>query len=280
MGRSVRRVTTPGPSPWTDLDRPPLSAARLQRALVEPGGWRRVDVVSATESTNADVVAAARAGEPAGLVVVAEEQRAGRGRLDRRWEAPPRAAVLLSVLLRPTPPPSAWLLLPLVAGLAVVEATRAVAHVPATLKWPNDVMAGADKLGGILVQSVDSAVVVGIGLNVSLRADELPVPTATSLALVGGVIDREALTKEVLRALRRRYDDWTTARGAAESVLPAYREVCDTIGRDVRVELPMGDNVNGRARSVDDIGRLVVDLDDGTTREFTVGDVVHVRSGA
>lgn len=280
MGRSVRRVTTPGPSPWTDLDRPPLSAARLQRALVEPGGWRRVDVVSATESTNADVVAAARAGEPAGLVVVAEEQRAGRGRLDRRWEAPPRAAVLLSVLLRPTPPPSAWLLLPLVAGLAVVEATRAVAHVPATLKWPNDVMAGADKLGGILVQSVDSAVVVGIGLNVSLRADELPVPTATSLALVGGVIDREALTKEVLRALRRRYDDWTTARGAAESVLPAYREVCDTIGRDVRVELPMGDNVHGRARSVDDIGRLVVDLDDGTTREFTVGDVVHVRSGA
>lgn len=273
-------MTTPGPSPWTDLDRPPLSAARLQRALVEPGGWRRVDVVSATESTNADVVAAARAGEPAGLVVVAEEQRAGRGRLDRRWEAPPRAAVLLSVLLRPTPPPSAWLLLPLVAGLAVVEATRAVAHVPATLKWPNDVMAGADKLGGILVQSVDSAVVVGIGLNVSLRADELPVPTATSLALVGGVIDREALTKEVLRALRRRYDDWTTARGAAESVLPAYREVCDTIGRDVRVELPMGDNVHGRARSVDDIGRLVVDLDDGTTREFTVGDVVHVRSGA
>jgi len=232
--------------------------------------------VASTGSTNVDLVAAAHAGEAAGLVLVAEEQRAGRGRLDRRWEAPARSALLLSALLRPTPAPSTWNLLPFVAGVAVAEAVRAVARVDAVLKWPNDVMVAGRKLGGILVQAADSAVVVGIGVNVSVRVDELPVPTATSIAIEGGVADREALTKEVLRALRRRYDRWSAARGAAEGVLPAYREICATIGRDVRVELPAGEAVEGRAVEVDDLGRLVVTTGDGEQR-FSVGDVLHVR---
>jgi BirA family transcriptional regulator, biotin operon repressor / biotin---[acetyl-CoA-carboxylase] ligase len=254
-----------------------LSALRLQRALVEPGGWRRVEVVSATGSTNGDVCAAARAGEPAGLVLIAEEQSSGRGRLDRSWQAPPRSALLMSVLLRPTPPPSTWTLLPLVAGLAVVEAVRGVSQLPAALKWPNDVMVRDRKLGGILVQLVDSAVVVGLGLNVSIREGELPVASATSIGIEGGISDREALAKEVLRALRRRFDTWTRARGEATAVLPMYREVCSTIGRQVRVELPAGGAVEGVARDVDDAGRLLLRADDGE-RVFTVGDVVHVRA--
>lgn len=248
----------------------------MQRALVEPGGWRRVDIVTSTGSTNADLVAAARAGEAAGLVLIAEEQSSGRGRLDRSWQAPARSALLMSVLLRPTPAPSAWTLLPLLAGLAVVEAVRSVAQLPATLKWPNDVMIADRKLGGILVQLVDSAVVVGLGLNVSIREPELPVSTATSIAIAGGVTDREALAKEVLRALRRRYDAWTGAGGEASAVLPMYREVCATIGRAVRVDLPTDGAIEGIAHDVDDAGRLVLRTDDGE-RAFTVGDVVHVR---
>src|SRR5207245_10110877 len=124
---------------------------------------------------------------------------------DPSWEGPARSSLLVSVLLRPEPGPGTWTLLPFVAGVAVAEAVRAVGALSAELKWPNDVLVDDRKLGGILVERVDSAVVIGIGLNVSLRAGELPVPTATSVALAGGVAAREALAKEVLRALARRY---------------------------------------------------------------------------
>ena len=263
-------------SPWSDLERPPLSAARLRRGLVADGPWRDLEVVGRTASTNADVVARARAGEPPGLVVIAEEQTAGRGRLDRTWQAPARSSLLVSVLLRPEPAPATWTLLPFVAGVAVAEAVRGVAALNAELKWPNDVLVEGRKLGGILVERVDTAVVVGIGVNVSLRAGELPVPTATSVALAGGVADREVLAKEVLRAFARRYDSWQAAGGASSSILPAYREICATIGWNVTVQLPGGESVKGLVSAVDDTGRLVVMSDDGTT-SVSAGDVVHVR---
>jgi BirA family transcriptional regulator, biotin operon repressor / biotin---[acetyl-CoA-carboxylase] ligase len=277
MRRSVRRVPDREPSsPWSDLERPPLSVARLRRGLVAGGPWRQLDVVARTSSTNADVSARARAGEPGGYVLIAEEQTAGRGRLDRTWVAPARSSLLMSVLLRPDSPPAGWTLLPFIAGVAVAEAVRAVTSLSAELKWPNDVLVGDRKLGGILVERVDSAVVVGIGLNVSLRAGELPVPIATSVALAGGVADREVLAKEVLRALARRYDIWQAAGGASSSILPAYREICATIGWTVTVELPGGESVDGLVTAVDDTGRLVVMSDDGAT-SVSAGDVVHVR---
>ena len=263
-------------SPWSDLERPPLSVASLRRALVADGPWRELEVVGLTASTNADVSARARAGEPAGLVLIAEEQTAGRGRLDRSWQAPPRSSLLLSVLMRPASPPSTWTLLPFVAGVAVAEAVRAVGELPAVLKWPNDVLVEGRKLGGILVERVDSAAVVGIGLNVSLRTGELPVPTATSVALAGGVADRETLAKEVLRALARRYDAWQAGGGASSAILPAYREICATIGWTVTVQLPGGESVDGLVSAVDDSGRLVVMSADGATA-VSAGDVVHVR---
>jgi len=265
-------------SPWTDLERPPLSQQRLRRALVDSGPWRRLNVVGATTSTNADVAASARAGEAAGFVLVAEEQTAGRGRLDRRWLAPARSGLLLSVLLRPQPPASTWPLLPFVAGVAVAEAVRSVAGLPAKLKWPNDVLIADRKLGGILTERVEDAVVVGIGVNVSLRVDELPTDQATSVAVAGGVTDREALLKEVLRALARRYDTWHDADGAASAILPVYRDICATIGEAVVAHLPGGQQVDGTVRAVDDDGRLAIETVDGT-RLVSAGDVVHVRPG-
>jgi BirA family biotin operon repressor/biotin-[acetyl-CoA-carboxylase] ligase len=268
----------PPASPWSDLDRPPLSAVRLRRAAVDSGLWRDVEVVERTQSTNADIGARARAGEAAGLVLFAEEQSAGRGRLDRRWEAPARSSLLLSCLLRPAPPTGTWTLLPFVCGVAVAEAVRAVGGLDADLKWPNDVLVGGRKLGGILVERVESAVVLGIGVNVSLRDSELPVPGATSVALAGGVADREMLGKEVLRALARRYATWSDADGAPEAILPAYREICATIGRVVTVHLPGGEQVSGRVAAVDDGGRLVLVRPDGAQSAVSAGDVVHVRA--
>ncbi len=141
----------------------------LRRAVVRPGGlWRAVEVTAATGSTNADLLDRAAAGAPEGVVLAAEEQRAGRGRLGRVWVSPPRAALTFSLLVRPhaiAPARRGWL--PLLAGVAVAAAVRAVAGVDARLKWPNDVLAGPAKLGGILAEAAGDAVVVGIGLNVS-----------------------------------------------------------------------------------------------------------------
>src|SRR5262249_56785789 len=164
---------------------------------------------------------------------------------------PPRSSVLLSVLLRPTTSLVTWTLLPLLTGVAVVEAVRAVARADAVLKWPNDLLVDGRKLGGILVERVDDAVAIGLGLNVSTRADELPDgANATSLALAGGGTDREPLVMEILRALRRRVDAWQDAGGAPDAVLPAYREICATIGTHVRIELPGGNVVEGIADGV------------------------------
>jgi BirA family transcriptional regulator, biotin operon repressor / biotin---[acetyl-CoA-carboxylase] ligase len=272
------------PGRWTDLDRPPLSAARLNSALcrgaaARGGLWREIRVVDETGSTNADVRAAVESGAAEGLVVVAERQSAGRGRLERQWESPARAGVLMSLLLRPTVPAGRLPLLPLLTGVAVVEAVRAIAELPAMVKWPNDVLVDGRKLGGVLVErTADGSVVVGIGVNVSTRPEELPVPTGTSIRMAGGVVERESLVKEMLRAFERRYAAFSEAAGAPESVLAAYREVCDTIGRVVEVQLPGGASARGVAATVDDSGMLVVHGSDGVEQTWSAGDVVHVRA--
>jgi BirA family transcriptional regulator, biotin operon repressor / biotin---[acetyl-CoA-carboxylase] ligase len=267
-------------SPWRDLDRPPLREAALRTALVaDDGVWTDLRVVAQTGSTNADVAAAARSGAPAGLVVVAEEQTAGRGRADRTWQAPLRSGIAVSVLLRPSAPRETWSWLPLVAGLAVAGPVAALSGLELGLKWPNDVLVGDRKLAGLLAEVVDDAVVLGIGLNVSVREDELPVPTATSLAVEGSqVVDREPVLRAVLRDLARRYTALEDCHGdaAAAGLHDDYRAACTTVGRAVRVTLP-GDRVlDGDAVDVDSSGRLVVRTEAGT-EALAAGDVVHVR---
>jgi BirA family transcriptional regulator, biotin operon repressor / biotin---[acetyl-CoA-carboxylase] ligase len=248
---------------YRDLDRPPLQPAALRRDLA-PDGWR-LEVLPATGSTNAVVAERARSGEPAGLVVVAERQDAGRGRLDRTWVSPPGAGLTFSVLLRPDLPVASWPWLPLWGGVAVARALRELAGVDAVLKWPNDVLVGGRKLCGLLAEvPCPGAVVLGIGLNVSTRAEELPHAGATSLRLEdAATTDRGPLLKAVLRAL---------TGALAEQPREPYRALCSSLGVRVRVELPGGGTREGLAETVDDDGRLVVD---GTP--YGAGDVVHLR---
>ena len=166
-----------------DAERPPLNSVALTKQVVRPGGlWSEVLVVARTGSTNTDCAARARAGAPEGLVLAAEEQTAGRGRLGRTWLSPPRAALTFSVLLRPAGVPPArrgWL--PLLAGVATATAVRHVSGLDARLKWPNDLLLGPRKLAGILAEQSGDAVIVGIGVNVSAARAELPVTAAAAL---------------------------------------------------------------------------------------------------
>lgn len=253
-------------------------------------------MVEETGSTNADLADLARAGEDEGLLLATELQTAGRGRLGRTWTAPARSGLAFSMLLKPDVPAARLPWVTLLTGVAVASAVRRLTgfgeigdrffpgadgdeHVEARLKWPNDVLVGDRKLAGILVEKVGDAVVVGVGLNVSLREDELPVPTATSLAIEGAPLsDRAPLLRAVAREVEGRYREWTAASGDPEvcGLRADYRELCATLGREVRVELPGGAELLGTARDVDFEGRLVVAGPDGV-RPVSAGDVVHVR---
>ncbi|GHG79374.1 biotin--[acetyl-CoA-carboxylase] ligase [Streptomyces griseocarneus] len=269
---------------WSDLDRPPLNAAALRRGLVRPGGlWTSVDVVQRTGSTNTDLVAA---GGDEGAVLVAEEQSAGRGRLDRTWSAPARSGLFFSVRLTPGPgvPVERWGWLPLLAGVATATALSRAADVDTALKWPNDLLVTVEgterKTGGILAERAGDSVVVGIGLNVSLRADELPVPAAGSLALAGAkVLDRDPLLRAVLRSLEQWYEGWRAAGGDPVGcrLQEAYTAGCATLGRSVRAELPGGRELVGEAVAVDGDGRLVLATEDGVQEPVGAGDIVHLR---
>lgn len=280
-------------SMYGDLDRPPLDADALRRALVLPGGlWSDIEVLGQTSSTNALLArrvsdADARGGSADGMVIIAEHQTEGRGRLGRVWSAPPRSGLAMSVVVRPYDvAANRWSWIPLLAGLAVAAAVRHEAHVGATLKWPNDVMVQERKLAGLLVERIESTpgsptAIIGIGLNVSLRKDELPVPAATSLALEdAATTDRSLLARAVLRNLERLLVDWMRHGGDAErgGLHAAYVQACMTIGRDVRVELPDGEAVEGTAVGIDSVGRLVVHSR-GRQHAFSAGDVIHLHGG-
>jgi BirA family biotin operon repressor/biotin-[acetyl-CoA-carboxylase] ligase len=261
-------------------DRPALDATALTAAVATDGAlWRAVEVVGALGSTNAELVDRAAAGGPEGLVLVAEHQQAGRGRLDRSWTSPPRAGLTVSVLLRPDVPAARRAWLSLLTGVALAEAVSEVAGVRTSLKWPNDLLApdGA-KLAGILAESAGSAVVVGVGLNVSTRADELP-GTGTSLLLVrGGPVDRAAVLTGFLRALEHRYRRWVAVLGdpVSSGLAQDYLAWCSTVGATVTVTMPDGSTIDGVAEAVDWDGRLVVRTPGGLL-ELASGDVRHVR---
>ncbi|SEP99399.1 biotin--[acetyl-CoA-carboxylase] ligase [Microlunatus flavus] len=273
-------------------DADPLVRATLADDLLRSAGlWQRIDVVASTGSTNADLAAAARDGAPSGTVLVADHQSAGRGRLGRTWTAPPGSGAAISVLLRPEVPLDRWTWLPLLAGLAVSDALRQSTGLPADVKWPNDVLVLDRKLCGVLAERVDTAdgaaVVLGMGVNVHLRADELPVPTATSVDLaraelgVAGVpVSRTAVVSSVLRCLERDVRRWeevsAVAEGDPDAVAVAYRERCSTLGREVRVTLSDGSVLEGTARDVDAYGRLLLETEAGT-QVLGAGDVVHLR---
>jgi BirA family biotin operon repressor/biotin-[acetyl-CoA-carboxylase] ligase len=278
-------VTDERPSRWSNLERPALDGPALAAALTRDSSlWRSLEVVDEIASTNAALIATSAGNEedgagPEGTVLVAEHQVAGRGRLDRVWTSPPRAGLTVSFLLRPDVPAARRGWLPLLTGVALAEAVGEVSGVRASLKWPNDLLAGdGRKLAGILAESRGTAVVLGVGLNVSTTADELP-ETGTSLARVtGGTVDRAPVLLAFLRAVERRYRSWTAALGdpVASGLAQDYLGWSSTVGSDVAVSLPDGSTLEGTAQAVDWDGRLVVATPQGPV-ELASGDVRHVR---
>ncbi|MEE6178398.1 biotin--[acetyl-CoA-carboxylase] ligase [Mycobacterium sp. 050134] len=264
---------------------PPLDQAALRAELIGTGlGWRHLDVVEQTGSTNADLLARAAAGtDIAGSVLIAENQTAGRGRHGRGWVAAPRAQVTMSVGVSVVDVPVAgWGWLPLATGVAVVDTVAPLLDgtgMSVGLKWPNDVLAGpagsGGKLAGILAEVSRPVVVVGLGLNV-FQAPE-GVDGATSLVGLGvAAPDRHWLVCVLLRELGRRIVAWRAARGADWALAADYRARSLTIGNRVRAHLPGGREIVGSATGIDDHGRLCLETGSGAV-VVSAGDVVHLR---
>lgn len=264
---------------FSDLSRPPLDVTELRRNL---SFFSSLDVVAETGSTNADLLARAADPDADRQVLIAEHQTKGRGRHGREWVSPVQAQIAMSVLLRVQDVPVGefgWI--PLLTGIAVTDALRSVAEVDAVLKWPNDILIGDKKVAGILAEMsatpTGNVVVVGLGLNVSLRADELPVPEATSLLIENAeVTDRTTLIRAILRSFADWYGHWEKAGFKASVLSDAYADRCATIGANVRAELPSGGVLEGRATGVDTAGRLQIDTGNELAT-VTAGDVRHVR---
>lgn len=224
------------------------------------------------DSTNRYALDAAASGAPAWFVVAADHQTAGRGRLGRVWQAPSGSSLLASVLLRPTGvEPARRPVLGVAGALAAAEAVEATTGVVAALKWPNDLVVGERKLGGVLAEARGDALVIGVGVNVEWS--EVPPELegiATACNLEGGrPVQRRALLAELLVRLRDRVDD-------LDRTLRDHRYRLATLGRRVRVERADGDLI-GRAVDVDHFAQLLVEVESGCVVEVAAGDVVHLR---
>jgi BirA family transcriptional regulator, biotin operon repressor / biotin---[acetyl-CoA-carboxylase] ligase len=235
-----------------------------------------------TGSTNTEVFGMAEHGAPEWTLMVAGRQEAGRGRLGRTWVSTGEGdALLASVLLRPEMPPGEAPLLSLLAAVCMTEACRQACGLEVRCKWPNDLVAGRRKLGGILAEAIVKAgrldyLVIGTGVNVGQRSDDFPEElrgTATSVAIEGGHPDLPALLRGYLSALKRRYDP--SGSGLREGVLAEYRDRCDTIGRRVRATTRSGERVEGTAVEVGESGELMVETSTGL-EEVGFGEIVHL----
>ena len=261
-----------------------MQAGDFPRAAIIAG---RLDVVRHTGSTNTDLLAAV-AEQPDAYphlsVLVTDDQRAGRGRLDRTWTAPAGAALAISVLVRVPGIPAVqrgWV--SLIAGTAMTLAIRdqfppenAGGNSRVALKWPNDVLIDGAKVCGILSQMLPGepdTIVVGAGVNTRMTPGQLP--TATSLAIVGADVDPDRLLADYLQGLRRMLAAAVSAEGGV-GVRAEVRELCATLGSEVRVMLPDERTLEGRATGLDDAGRLIVAVG-GESVPVAAGDVIHVR---
>lgn len=277
----------------TEASRSPFDLAALRAGLASADvEVPRIEWSAACPSTNdalAEAVAAAADEWPDFSVCGTDHQTAGHGRLGRTWTVPAAASLTFSTVMRvPVGFDLAGLgWLPLIAGWAVAEAVD-TAGVSAQVKWPNDVLVDGKKLCGILSRACQlpagseaaMAIVLGIGINVDITEDELPVETATSIALSGGTITREQLLAEVLRGLHQAIPalfSSTTAEAFAQSAAAdAIRNRMVTLGMDVRAELPGDVQLRGKAVDVDAGGNLIIDT--GAGREVvSAGEVTHLR---
>lgn len=271
-------------SPWLLMDR--MDIFGIQAALSTRVFGHRLVFLPSTGSTNDVAKDMAAQGAPEGTVVLAEEQSAGRGRLGRRWLAPPGTCILCSILFRPDLPPTQAQRLTMLCSLAAADAVAQVARLQVSIKWPNDLVVKSQvfnlrfpswkKLAGVLTETgltgdrLDFAV-VGIGINVNVESEMLPAlaPDATSiLAKVGQPVDRVALLVALLAGVERRYE----ALRAGVSPRPEWTARLATLGQPV--EVATSERVlRGVAESVDEDGALLLRTPDGVLRRLLAGDV-------
>ncbi len=251
------------------VPRPPLDVAEISKRISQ---YWRVSVVEVTGSTQDDIAAKISCGDALhGDVLVSDFQSAGRGRLDREFEAAPSSALTFSFFIEPERDRDEWGFIPLLTGLAVVFALQEIdSRVVTQLKWPNDLLITDSKLGGIISQAAGNGVIIGVGINVAMNAGELPVSHATSLYLNDfAQLNRNYLLPAFLKHFEELFSRWQKG----EDLRHLYREKSATIGCSIRVELPGGKTLEGQALDISAHGELI--LDDGT--RVSVGDVVHLR---
>lgn len=290
----------------------PLDEQHLQRRLVEQGPFARLERVDSIASTNARLVqelsGAAGAGWPHLCVLTAEEQTGGSGRLGRSWASPRHSSLSTSVVLRPALPAQGLAWISLLAGTALTEVLREEYGLEAQLKWPNDVHIRGRKISGILAAlagggpDAGGALILGCGINVLLTEDQLPTPTSTSVLLELQRAQQDGQTQRaqhsdlrtaLLAAFLERFAATLTeaeSQGSVAPLCPRITAVMDTIGQEVRVELPGGSAERGTAVGLQPDGALLVEVThrrreaDGPweeqaaeQRSFSAGDVVHLR---
>ena len=227
-----------------------------------------VDLTTSTQTDLADLVNSNSA--KTGDVIATEFQSDGRGRLDRTFDAPPGSALLFSFYIKPKRARTDWGFIGHLAALTMQQVISADHQSQVWLKWPNDILIGDQKVAGLLAQATDDGVIIGIGTNVAMTVEELPVESATSLAIAGfSNLNRNSILCDFLNRFENNFKEWDN--GA--DFIDRYSEVCATLGRLVRVEVIGRENRTGKAVSINKLGALA--LEDGF--EVNVGDVVHLR---
>ena len=249
---------------WPSAPRLPLDRELLVHLLESCLPGEAIEVVEETGSTNADLANRVKSGRAA--LLVAEEQSAGRGRLDRSWIAPKGSGLLFSLDW-----PAPLLMAPLLMGVAAAHALRSTTTIPVVLKWPNDLMVSDRKLGGILASTSDGGVVIGVGINVSLTDGEKPDERATSIVMERDESPaRELLIAEIVKL----FAELTTLEDL--EFLERYKTHSSTIGSRVRAEMVKGESIVGTAIGINATGALIISNDAGD-HVLTAGDVFHLR---
>jgi BirA family biotin operon repressor/biotin-[acetyl-CoA-carboxylase] ligase len=252
----------------TSAPRAPLDKAVI--ASLTSQYWR-VSVVDLTTSTQSDLADLVKSNSAkTGDVITTEFQSGGRGRLDRTFEAPPGSALLFSLYLAPKRVRTDWGFISHLAALSMQQVISRDLPSQVWLKWPNDILVGGAKVAGLLAQATDHGVIIGIGVNVAMTTEELPVDTATSLAITGSNnLDRNLILGSFLNCFESNFKEWDNG----VDFVASYSEVCATLGRQVQVEVIGRENRTGLALSINSLGALM--LADGF--EVNVGDLVHLR---
>jgi len=250
------------------------AALRESELHAELSPYWRVSVVDVTGSTQLDLAESIRANTAVdGEVFVANYQSAGKGRLDREFIAPPSSALLFSLYKRVERPRDEWNFIALLTSLSLVEALFELdQRVNLRIKWPNDILIDEKKIAGLLCQADTDGVIIGVGLNVFMQADELPVETATSLYLQEfSELDRNIILKSILKSFKDNFQIW--GQQGSAPFIAKYEDLCSSLNRDIQIIWPSGDTKNALATGISTLGELI--LGDGTL--VNSADILHLR---